>query len=93
MSRWFGVRPEDARTAGDVEPILFEFGEGEFRGAPAGDEGPMPSRSKTLLMFADDLTEPSAYGIAFDSAADFFPCDEAKTKMRESLHRSGRKHK
>ena len=93
MSRWFGVRPEDARTAGDVEPILFEFGEGEFRGAPAGDEGPMPSRSKTLLMFADDLTEPSAYSIAFDSAAEFFPCDEAKTKMRESLHRSGRKHK
>ncbi len=92
MSRWFGVRPEDARTAGDVEPILFEFGKGEFRGAPAGDEGPMPSRSKTLLMFADDLTEPSAYGVACDSAADFFPGDEAKTEMRESLHGSGGKH-
>jgi hypothetical protein len=52
----------------------------------------MPSRSKTLLMFADDLTEPSAYGVACDSAADFFPGDEAKTEMRESLHGSGGKH-
>jgi hypothetical protein len=52
----------------------------------------MPSWSKTLLMFTNDLTEPAAYSITFDSAADFFPGDEAKTEMRESLHGSGGKH-
>lgn len=74
-----------------MEPVFFEFGEGELGGAPAGDEGPVPAGGEVGLVFADDFTQAATDGVAHDSAADFFASDETKAEVREVVDRSGGK--
>lgn len=84
---------QDAAAAGEVEPIFLEFGGGKLRGFPPCNDGPVPTWGEIELMFADDFAQAASDSIAFNSAADFFACDETKAEMGEIFDRSGREHK